>query len=219
MAEKTIVLWGIGTMRTLRPLWLAREMGIDYELKPARPRTGDTHTAEFLELNPRHKVPVLCHRNLVLTESAAILNYLCEAFAVPDHFYTPADAASRAKLNEWCLFCLTELDSIALYTIRMHGDLTEIYGEAPVAVEAAKQYFHHQIDAMEQRLKSATPFLMGDQVSIADIILVSCLDFARAQDLTLPDYLADYRRSLRRRQAYALSYADNYPGRKLDEND
>ncbi len=28
-----VVLWGIGTVRTHRPQWLARELGIDYELR------------------------------------------------------------------------------------------------------------------------------------------------------------------------------------------
>ena len=102
MTGAAVALWGVGTVRTHRALWLARELGIAYELKRIGSRTGETRTPEFLALNPRHKIPVLTHGGLVLTESAAILTYLTEAFPVPDHFHVPTDAAGRARLLVWC---------------------------------------------------------------------------------------------------------------------
>ncbi len=213
-----VVLWGIGTVRTHRPQWLARELGIDYELRPIQARTGETKAAEFLELNPRHKVPVMTHGDLVLSESAAILNYLTEVFPVPDHFYVPADAAGRAQLFEWCFFTMTELDANSLYTMRRHGDLKDVYGDAPLAVSAAQDYFHHQIDVMEKRIRAAGEFLMGERISIADILFTSCLDWARRSDVSLPDYLTAYRERLNARPAYVETFADNYPGRSVAES-
>ena len=32
--------WGAGTARTLRPIWMAEELGLDYKLLPIGPRTG-----------------------------------------------------------------------------------------------------------------------------------------------------------------------------------
>jgi glutathione S-transferase len=211
-----VVLWGAGTMRTHRTLWLARELGIAYRHRPIGSRTGETKTPEFLALNPRHKVPVMTHGDLVLSESAAILSYMTEAFPVPGDFYVPADAATRARMLEWCFFTMTELDANALYTMRRHGALKDVYGDAPVAVASAIDYFHHQIDAMEARIRDAGEFLMGARISIADILFVSCLDWAHAYDIALPDYLTDYRARLRARPAYRVSFAENYPDRPLD---
>ena len=90
------------------------ELGLEYEFHPIRSRTGETLSAEFLRLNPRHKIPVLRHGTFVLTESAAIVKYLSETFAKPDQFYVPTDAMSRAKLNEWCYFIMCELDAGSL---------------------------------------------------------------------------------------------------------
>ncbi len=207
-----VTLWGVGTMRTHRTQWCAREMGIDYQLEPVGPRTGQTKTPEFLKLNPRHKVPVLTHGELVLTESAAILTYLTEAFPAPDHFLVPTSAIERARLYEWCFFIMSELDANALYTMRRHGDLKEVYGDAPIAVAAAKDYFHQQIDAMEGRFKTAGEFLMGGRMSIADILFMSCLDWALFQGLVLPEYLVAYRERLASRPAYLDALAANYPG-------
>ncbi len=213
MAADGVILWGSGTMRTHRPLWLARELGVAYEHRPVHPRSGETHTPEFLALNPRHKVPVMGHGDLVLTESAAILNYLTEAFPVPDHFFVPVDATGRAKLWEWCFFTMSELDANGLYTIRRHGDLKALYGDAPVAVEAARDYFLHQLETMEARIREAGEFLMGDRISIADILFASCLDWGHAYEIPLPDHLVDYRQGMRARPAYRAASADNYPDR------
>ena len=216
-SDDDVVLWGAGTMRTHRTLWLARELAIHYQHRPIGSRTGETMTPEFLELNPRHKIPVMTHGDLVLTESAAILNYMTEAFPVPDHFFVSDDAATRAKMFEWCFFTMTELDANALYTMRRHGDLKDIYGDAPEAVRAGEAYFHHQIDAMEDRIRAAGAFLMGECISIADILFTSCLDWARFYKLALPDYLTAYQARLGGRPAYRESFAENYPGRSVEE--
>ena len=216
MADDKVILWGIGTMRTHRPQWLARELGIDYELKPIQPRTGETRTPEYLALNPRHKVPLLCHGELVLSESAAILSYLTEAFEVPGEFYLPADRVARAKLGEWCFFIISELDANGLYTMRRHGDLKAIYGDAPVAVDAGRDYFLHQLETMEGRIRGAGDYLMGARISIADILMVSCLDWARLYRISLPDYLLAYQRKLGSRPAYIQSFKENYPDLTVD---
>ena len=85
MTTPKLVLWGAGTMRTHRTLWLAEELDLDYEHRPIGPRTGETKTDEFLAINPRHKIPAMVHGDICLTESAAIMTYMTETFPVPDH--------------------------------------------------------------------------------------------------------------------------------------
>ena len=82
MTTDRVVLWGAGTMRTHRTLWLAEEMSLDYEHRPIGPRTGETKTDEFLAINPRHKIPAMVHGDIRLTESAAIMSYMTETFPV-----------------------------------------------------------------------------------------------------------------------------------------
>ncbi len=217
MAQNKVVLWGVGTMRTHRTLWLAEEMGIDYEVRPIGPRTGETKTPEFLAINPRHKVPTMVHGDIRLTESAAILNYLTESFPTPEHICVPGDALERARLLEWCFFVMCELDAIALYTVRRHGDLVDVYGASPIAVRAAIDYFNHQLVRMEERVVRAGAFLMGEKISIADILFMSCLDCAQRYEIAPPDYLRDYRTRMRARPAYAATYPLNYGGRAVPE--
>ena len=65
-------IWGAGTARTLRPIWMAEELGLEYKLFPIGPRTGETQTKEFTKLNTKQKIPLLKHDDFLLSESVAI---------------------------------------------------------------------------------------------------------------------------------------------------
>ena len=64
LMNESIKLWGAGTARTLRPIWMAEELEINYELIPIGPRTGETQTEEFTQINPKQKIPLSQYRYL-----------------------------------------------------------------------------------------------------------------------------------------------------------
>jgi len=187
------------------------ELGLDYECHPIQSRTGETHTDAFKRLNPRHKIPVLRHGTFVLTESAAIIQYLSETFANSKEVCVPSEAAGRARLHEWCYFIMSELDAGSLYVVRRHDGLKQIYGEAPVAVESAKSYFLHNLEAMASRIGSDNPYVCGDQLSVADILLMTCLDWAVSCSIPLPEPVSHYRQRVALRPAYQVALKKNFP--------
>jgi glutathione S-transferase len=206
-----LTLWGVGTSRTIRAHWMLAELGLDYVCHPIGSRTGETLTDEFKQLNPRHKIPVLQHNSLVLTESAAIIQYLSEAFGEnSDQLYVPRDAQGRAALNEWCYFIMSELDAGSLYVVRRHEGLAQIYGDAPIAVESAKTYFLHNLEAMVPRI-ARMPYLFGDRLSTADILLMTCLEWAALSGVSLPSVLSSYRQRVAQRPAFQAAMKRNFP--------
>jgi glutathione S-transferase len=211
MESPDVTVWGVGTSRTMRAHWMLEELGLAYECHPIQSRTGETLTDEFRRLNPRHKIPVLRHGSLVLTESAAIIHYLSETFANSQEVYVPSDAVSRAQLNEWCYFIMSELDAGSLYVIRRHDGLKQIYGEAPIAVESAKSYFAHNLEAMTTRIGNEGPYLFGEKLSVADILLMTCLDWAASCDIALPETVSSYRQRVALRPAYQAARKKNFP--------
>ena len=57
---------------------------------------GENKSPEFLKVNPREKVPVIRDGSFTLTESNAILKYLCETRnSIPEHMY-PSDPIKRS---------------------------------------------------------------------------------------------------------------------------
>lgn len=206
-----LTVWGIGTPRTLRAHWILAEFGLAYECRPITSRSGETTTPEFLALNPKHKIPVLQHNDRVLTESAAIVTYISEAFDAPAGFFVPTDAKSRATLNEWCFFIMTELDALSMYIIRKHQDLRDIYGAAPAAVKAAKDNFAELTGAVFDSSGYDREFLMPNGMSVADILLTTCIQSAQRREITLPNYLIDYNDRMSQRPGFQRALAINNP--------
>ncbi|MGI9345421.1 MAG: glutathione S-transferase family protein [Gammaproteobacteria bacterium] len=208
LTQTKLTLWGTGTPRTLRPIWMAEELGLTYNLRPIGPRTGETQTEEFTRLTRKQKVPFLIDGNIKLSESLAICRYLQNRFP-SDTLAIPQDAISRAKEDEWCCYIYGEIDETALYVMRRHYDLTEVYGAAPAAVEACRAYIKHHFDLMEIHLAQHET-LLDIGFGLADIMLVSCLDWALFYGCDLPDHLKAYRDQIAKRQPYQKAIAINY---------
>jgi len=204
-----LILWGVGTSRTIRPHWALHELGLQYETRPILPRTGETQTAEFTELNARQKVPVLQDGDLVLTESAAIVTYLSDAYGQPGNSLFPADARGRARCLEWCFFVISELDATSLYVMRRHGDLSHIYGEAPSANDAAATYFQKQMRSVGRALGEGGEYILGDRFTAADLLLSTCVTWAVRYRVPVGDRVMSYNKRVTARPAYARALASN----------
>lgn len=205
----TLRVWGIGTSRTIRPHWALAELGLEYETREIIPRTASMEHPEFLAVSRRGKVPILEHDDLVIGESGAILSWLADCFRDRAELAPPAGTAERARFDDLCLFILTELDA-RLYTVRMHEGLHDVYGEAPQATKAAREYVARQSGEMARRLGDDRPYLMGDAFSTADILLGSCLAWAQFIGSELPPVLADYQARLTGRDAFQRAFRTNF---------
>ena len=206
--KKEIKLWGSGTARTLRPIWMAEEMDINYELIPIGPRTGETQTHEFTEINPKQKIPAMQCKELNLSESLAICRFLQKNYS-SENIYIPSDETDIHKEDEWCNFIYGELDETSLYVMRRHYDLKEIYGESPIVVDACRKYFMRQLDVVENHLESRNTILESG-FGLADIFLMTCLDWAIFYEFSLPKNINQYRDRIALRPAYQKSMKINY---------
>jgi glutathione S-transferase len=94
--------------------------------------------------------------------------------------------------------------------VRRHDGLKHIYGEAPTAVESAKAYFLHNVEAMAARIGSDNTYLFGDRLSVADILLMTCLDWAASCEVSLPEPVVHYRQRVALRPAYQAALKKNF---------
>jgi glutathione S-transferase len=205
------IVWGVATPRTLRVYWALHELNLDYESRPIGSRTGETTTDAYRALNPREKIPTLQDGDWVLVESAAIVTYLAETYGEKTGLIPPPGTRERAAYFEWCFFVLSELDAQSLYVIRRHGDLADLFGEAPNAVRAAGEYFEKYAGVAERELEDGRPFILGQQFTGADILLSSCLGWANFLDLQIPPGLQLYFERLSARPAYLAALKANFP--------
>jgi len=206
----TLKLWGIGTPRTLRVHWALHELGLAYDSEPVMPRSEGTRSSEYARVNASRKVPTLVDGAWVLSESGAIVNHLLRTYGGLKGLLPPAGGTPLARYEEWCYFALMELAATSTYVIRRHLDLHEVYGEAPAAIAAAREYCAQALVVAAQRLGDA-PFAMGDEFSGADILLTTCLNSAVRRQIDMPPSLIRYRERATARDAYRAAFASNHP--------
>jgi len=208
------ILWGMGTPRSLRPLWALTELGLAFEHKKIPPRGTGMDDPDFITLTERHKIPFYEDDRVKIGESAAIVNYLADRYR-GDVLPMPAPGTQeRAILMDHTMYIMTEIDA-RLYTTRLHSEpprgLSAIYGSAPVAVEAAREYVDRSLHEAARWIEDGQQFLMGEHFGTADILLVSCLDWALQEGLDLPPPLVTYRDRIALRSGYLAAMAQNYP--------
>jgi glutathione S-transferase len=99
-------IFGSTRSRTMRALWLAEELGLDYEQ-----RQKDESGLDYLAVNPAGKVPSIDDDGLVLWESMAINMYLVKKHGSD---LAPRDLAEEAITLQWTFWAMTEVESTAL---------------------------------------------------------------------------------------------------------
>ncbi len=174
-----IEVWGYKTFRPFRIYWALYEYNLDFIKYKIGSRTGETKTSKYLKINSKGKIPTFRHNNITITESGAAVSYILDNFKKPKDFFIPKTASDKAKLQEWCLFSLMELDCLSIYILRRHEKpdslgLSNIYGEADNAVKTARMHFDKMIAACEKSVPKNS-WLLSDSPSMADIIFMSCL--------------------------------------------
>lgn len=147
---------------SLSPHILLRELGIPFELDRVDHATKRTESGEdFLLINPKGYVAALRLDNgEILTEGAAILLYLADIAGV--EFSLPVSAVGSARLHEWLIYIAAELH-------QAFGPL--FHPESPEALEKARARLYSKLDLVEAALSDQRDYLLGKQISIADIYL------------------------------------------------
>jgi glutathione S-transferase len=188
---------------------MLHELGVDYEPRLIGSRTGATQTDEFRRLNPKEKIPVLVDGDLVLSESVAIVTYLGDTYGRDSGLVPQPYSVERARYNEWTSFVQMELDAHTLYVMRKHRDLADLYGAAPAAVQAAIDGFNKQVAVAEQAL-GRSAYLLGEAFSAADLVLMTCLDWAEFYGIELAPGFADYCTRIHARPAFKSATKLNF---------
>jgi len=178
--------------RAFRVLWALEELGQPYELNPAYPQTP-----EVLELNASGKVPILVEDGTIVTDSTAIITYLADKHGA---LTAPAGTLERAQQDAITNLCLDELDAV-LWTGARHSFSLPKDKRVPEVKDSLKWEFARNLALIEKRIKG--PFVMGEEFTIADIVLCHCLNWAYAAKFPIEsEAVLAYGKAMRSRDAY-----------------
>lgn len=167
-------LYEFAPTRSIRARWILQELGIDFEAVSIDLPARQHCSAEFLELNPAGKVPVLVDGDLVLSESVAIVLYLAEKYA--ERGFIPLEPDLRAETYRWILFAVTELEQ-PLWRISKHTAILPEKDRIPADVALARREFLPMAAVLESHMKCRA-YIVGDRLTAADFIVAYTLDWA-----------------------------------------
>lgn len=103
METPELVLYFAPGSSSMAPHVALHEIGVPFQARPVVLAKGETHTPEFLALNPEGKVPTLLIDGRPLTEVAAILFYLARRFPEAGLLAT-RDLEDEAQAISWMSF-------------------------------------------------------------------------------------------------------------------
>jgi len=171
-------LYGAAKSRGIRVLWMAGELGLEYEHKDYLPRSAPTKTPEFRALNPNGRVPVIDDDGFILSESMAINLYLAKKHKSP---LSPTDPKNEALAMQWSLWETDRLDRQIVNYQRHTKDLPEAERK-PEAAKAAWDEVVPALDVLETAL-SKSEWLAGPAFSVADLNVAGALFRGLTMDL------------------------------------
>lgn len=156
--------------------WVLAELSLSYTPVDVDIFSGQGQQADFLDLNPNGKVPVLKDGDTTLWESNAIILYLARKAGQ----LLPADPGQLALVDQWLHWQAAHYYQPVIGLALEHM-LKPMFDQAadPQAVQGHTREFNRLSKILEQQL-SQQNWLVGEQLSLADIALASTL-FARQQ--------------------------------------
>jgi glutathione S-transferase len=168
-----IKLYNNAQSRGMTLLPLLKELGIEDQIEQIQVPYEQMHQAEYLSINPMGKVPCLVDQGVVVSEVAAVFAYLADKYM--EKGLAPAlDDPKRGAYLKWMFFC--------------HGPLTEYMdlkglrvSDEQIEQRKRSLTFGHEESVfafLKKGMQEASPYLLGEKISAADLFLGYWLVFA-----------------------------------------
>jgi glutathione S-transferase len=168
---------------SLSPHIVLHASGLPFAVEKVNLRVNPHLTAsgvEFASINAKGYVPALqLEDGTVLSEGVAIVQYLADL--VPERKLAPANGTlARYRLQEWLNYIATEV----------HKSFSPLFYPGSEEVkQAAWDKLRSRFGVLEAQL-AQTPYLLGDDFSVADAYLFTCLNWAEMVQRSLVDFPA-----------------------------
>ena len=173
-------IYGVARTRAFRALWMAMEVGVDFDHVPIEIGDAGARTPDFLAINPNGRLPVIVDDGFVLFESLAITLYLAKKHSTGRLY--PAALEGEARAWQWSLWALTEVDRgvniWSLHAVRLPPAERDA-GKCDEALAVLVAPFRVLDAAVAQ-----SQYLLGDDFTVADLNVAAVISRAVDMDLS-----------------------------------
>ena len=177
----TLKIYGPSQTRTFRTLWMARELGLDFDQQPGMDTQG-TPSAELLDANPMAQVPAIDDEGFKLAESMAINLYLARKHGQ----LSPTTLADEAKTLQWSFWAMTAIEPGLLIALKSALGIMGVEQD-PGAAKAAIAELARPLAVLDAALNDRD-YLLGTEFTVADLNVASVLSWTRLAGADLADH-------------------------------
>lgn len=184
-------IFGPTRSRAQRALWMAGELGLDYDQ-----RLKDEEGLDYAAINPSGKVPAINDDGFVLTESMAINLYLAKKHGGD---LEPKDLAEEAKMTQWSFWVMTEVEAKAL-AVLFNRVLKPEADRDLAAADKDEADLQKPLALLNDAL-AGQDYLVGNRFTVADLnvaAVMSWIKLGRIDVSALPNLAAWMDRCLSR---------------------
>jgi glutathione S-transferase len=195
----TLKIYGVARLRAFRTLWMAKELGLDYEHIKVDFATGETRSPAHLARNPNGHIPVIDDDGFILWESMAINLYLAKKHGLGR--LSPTSLEDEARAWQWSVWGMTEVERPVLTALFNRAILPEDKRDA-AAADAAEKQLAQPLRVLDGALgRSAN--LLGADFTVADLNVASILSWARPAQIDMSPFpkVADWLKNCAERPA------------------
>jgi glutathione S-transferase len=162
-----LVLYHAAPSRSSIVHWMLEELGQPYELQMLSFKKGENRQPAYLAINPMGKVPALKHGDCVITEAAAICTYLADEFPQAQ-LNIPVGDPRRGTYLKWLFFGPSCVEPAIA---------ERAFPRKEAASRAALGFgdFDSVVDVLAKAAGAASPYLLGNKFTAADVIIGSGL--------------------------------------------
>ena len=174
----SLTIYGAPQSRTMRTLWMAAELGLEYTHVPLAFDDPALKSAEFLNLNPAGTIPTIVDDGVVVAESLAINLYLAKKYGRGEPLLLyPETTEDEAAVWRWTLWAQGHLEPWVQQD-RSLADLRAAIGPGAHRVIATSL-------GLLDRTLAKQRWLVGQRFSVADMNVAAVLSPSRARHLDL----------------------------------
>ncbi len=172
--------------RSVRPIWLCNELGLEVSIERVDQTAGYRRSAEWRAISPAGKIPAMRDGDFTMIESGAMVDYLLEKYDGDFSLHPEPATRASAVFHQWCWFA----ESTLLRPLGLRRVLREEAGaNAAGLIDAALTRFEQAMFAIEQAL-TTDDYLVENRFTAADIMTGYSLtltadrldDFPRSRD-------------------------------------
>ena len=174
-------IYGIAQSRAIRSLWMAEELGLDYEHIKVN-FVEDSKKPDFLKINPNGRIPAIDDDGFILWESLAINLYLVKKHGGD---LAPHGLTEDALATQWSIWVLTECEKPLLTILTRHPDIA-MFPPDEALTSAAKEELDRPFGVLNSFL-DGKDWLCG-RFTVADLNVASVLAWADIVQLDLSAY-------------------------------